>query len=114
MGLMPQFKFPVQEPSSDDPFYGNPAFPYGMVVLDPTTQERHFAVVINYDGEGRVRLWVCRDKRFVIMRTPEGPVPGAILMPMDADVELFCVSCKGPNDLFSSKKLCTKCTARLN
>lgn len=114
MKTMPEFPFPVEAPDDDDPFYGNPMFPNGMVIIDNKTGARMYAVVIHFDGEGRVRVWVCRARKFIVIKIDMQPIKGAKIMPIDAHAEFFCIDCKKPNDLHSSTTRCTKCVARGN
>lgn len=114
MKTMSQFPFLVEAPDDDDPFYGHPAFPNAMVINKHTTKEYLFAVVIHYDGEGRVRLWVCRERKFIVMRTDSKPMKGDHIRPMDTDAAFFCNACGKANDLWLTNKHCGVCVSRCN
>lgn len=114
MSTMPQFPFPVELPDADDPYYGNPLFPHAMVLIDNKTGNKLYAVVIHFDGNGYVRVWLCKERRIATIKVDITPCKGAKIMSLDTDASFMCIDCGKPNDLHASTKRCTMCVAKGN
>jgi len=115
MNQQQEFPFPVKMPNENDPFYGHPAYPHAIVLQNRITNEGVYAVVMNFDRSGNVRVWLCEDQKFVILHIPEMTPPrGVRIYSMTDDVLFFCSQCDQVNDLKYSRILCSKCLSLRN